>query len=284
MSSDVSQFQAHFNLLSLVFIFNLTSSITRQHQQQRQHPRLPLCTSKCQHCDAEGHGLAVRLLDGAQQTSTSSVLYASTSPTHLFDATTMVLTWGVVGCCWQRRERERTRLKFSVRSGLDTDPHLRPRRRLHLRLSPAPDQAEAHLPAAHVPRSSSGAVSTPLLHLQLAPSVRLTPSNSQKTPKPAQSKLGWFSDFLHISDDYVLNHHSIDAYFYLRFFRTLIIICLIGWPFTWAVLLPLYATSHAGQKQFDRISYSNISLPVDANRLYGVNFVGWVFLGMLCHL
>lgn len=85
---------------------------------------------------------------------------------------------------------------------------------------------------------------------------------------------------MHIDDDYVLSHHSIDAYFYLRFFRTVVLICLIGWPFTWAILMPIYATSGAGQKQFDRISYANIKLPQDANRLYGVNFVAWIFLGM----
>ena len=77
----------------------------------------------------------------------------------------------------------------------------------------------------------------------------------------------------------MLNHHSIDGYFYLRFFRTLILICLVGWPITWAVLMPVYATSHKGQEQFDRISYANVDSTIDANRLYAVVFVAWFFLG-----
>ena len=102
---------------------------------------------------------------------------------------------------------------------------------------------------------------------------------SEKTPKPSQSMFGWVGEFMHIRDDYVLNHHSIDAYFYLRFFRTLVFISLVGWPITWIVLMPVYATSSGGQSQFDKISFSNINAANDATRLLAVNFVGWVFLG-----
>ena len=87
-----------------------------------------------------------------------------------------------------------------------------------------------------------------------------------------------------IRDEYVLNHHSIDAYLYLRFFRTIVFICLVGWPFTWAVLMPVYGTSHGGQKQFDRISFSNIKTETDAARLFAPTFVAWVFLGICAYI
>lgn len=90
---------------------------------------------------------------------------------------------------------------------------------------------------------------------------------------------GWITDFRGVADDYVLNHHSLDGYLYLRFFKMIALICLLGVLLTWPILMPVYGTAHAGQKQFDQISYSNIDSAVDANRLYAPLFVGCLFFG-----
>ena len=66
-------------------------------------------------------------------------------------------------------------------------------------------------------------------------------------------------DFWAIRDDYVLSHHSIDGYLYLRFWRTIIKITFIGCLITWPILMPVYGTAGGGQKQFNKISYSNAS-------------------------
>ncbi len=85
---------------------------------------------------------------------------------------------------------------------------------------------------------------------------------------------GWITDFRGIPDNYVLNHHSIDGYLYLRFFKMISLICLLGALLTWPILMPVYGTSHAaGLTEFDRISYSHIDSP------YAPLFVGWVFFG-----
>ncbi len=95
----------------------------------------------------------------------------------------------------------------------------------------------------------------------------------------SDSKLGWISDFMKVPDEYVLSHNGIDGYFFLRFFRMLVVICAVGWPLTWAVLMSVYATSHGGAMQFDKISFSNIAPPQDGLRLYAPTFVSWVYYG-----
>lgn len=75
----------------------------------------------------------------------------------------------------------------------------------------------------------------------------------------------------------------MDGYLYLRFFRTLVYICLVGWLLTWAVLLPLYGTSHGNYQQLEKLSYANIDIKIDANRLYTPVFIAWLFLGMCAH-
>lgn len=95
----------------------------------------------------------------------------------------------------------------------------------------------------------------------------------------SDSKIGWISDFLKVPDEYVLSHNGIDGYFYLRFFKMLVIICAVGWPLTWAVLMSVYGTSHKGETQFNKISFSNIDTKVDGYRLYAPTFVSWVYYG-----
>lgn len=84
---------------------------------------------------------------------------------------------------------------------------------------------------------------------------------------------------MRLDSDYILNHHSLDAYFFLRFWKLVALVCGIGWPLTWVVLMPLYGTAHGGEKEFDKISFSNIDAAVDGYRLYGVAFVAWVVFG-----
>lgn len=107
----------------------------------------------------------------------------------------------------------------------------------------------------------------------------LTVAASQRSPKMSDSKFGWISDFMHVPDEYVLSHNGIDGYFFLRFFKGLVLICAVGWPLTWAVLMAVYGTSHAGQMQFDKIDFSNIDTKVDGLRLYAPTFVSWVYYG-----
>ena len=73
-----------------------------------------------------------------------------------------------------------------------------------------------------------------------------------------------------------MGHNSFDGYLYLRFFKLLIFICLVGVCITWPVLFPVNITGGGGQKQLDKLSFSNVA---DPNRYYAHALVAWVFLG-----
>lgn len=105
-------------------------------------------------------------------------------------------------------------------------------------------------------------------------------SEHEKSPKMSDSKFGWIKQFSSLHDDYILNHHSLDAFLFVRFWKILALMCLVAWPITWIILMPVYGTSHAGASQFDKISFSNIDAMRDGNRLYAVTFVAWIVLGV----
>ncbi|TKA82472.1 hypothetical protein B0A55_02173 [Friedmanniomyces simplex] len=79
----------------------------------------------------------------------------------------------------------------------------------------------------------------------------------QRSPKIPDSMLGWLGTFWKIPDTYVLNHHSLDAYLFLRFLKISVVCCLVGCLITWPVLFPVFATGGAGKQQLDIITFSN---------------------------
>lgn len=99
---------------------------------------------------------------------------------------------------------------------------------------------------------------------------------SEHTPKPSGGFFGWVKDYRALPDSYVLNHQSIDGYLFLRFFKLLIIICLVGVCLTWPILFPVNATGGGGESGLEALSFANVANP---NRYYAHCFVAWVFLG-----
>ncbi|KAF1981760.1 DUF221-domain-containing protein [Aulographum hederae CBS 113979] len=103
----------------------------------------------------------------------------------------------------------------------------------------------------------------------------------EETPKPRDGMVGWIKDFVSLSDHHVLSHHSLDAYLYLRFFKTLVIIAAGGMIITWPTLFPVYAMGGGDHEQFDMFSFGNVR---QSNRLYATVFVSWVYLGFVVYL
>lgn len=81
----------------------------------------------------------------------------------------------------------------------------------------------------------------------------------QRTPKMKDSMFGWFGDFFKIPDTYVLNHHSLDGYLFLRLLKISIVCCFVGCLITWPVLFPINATGGAGHSQLDILTLANVS-------------------------
>jgi hypothetical protein len=86
---------------------------------------------------------------------------------------------------------------------------------------------------------------------------------------------------MHLSDEYVLNHHSLDAYLYMRFLKVLTLMTFVGAIITWPVLFPVNATGGGGQSGLDILSFSNVDSDV---RYFAHALMAWVFFGWVLFL
>lgn len=95
-----------------------------------------------------------------------------------------------------------------------------------------------------------------------------------RTPASHAEGAGWISDFRSLSDKFVFQHNSLDAYLYLRFLKFIIVLCLAGVCLTWPVLFPVNANGGGGKDQLDRFSFSNIA---KNKNIWAHVAVAWVF-------
>lgn len=66
--------------------------------------------------------------------------------------------------------------------------------------------------------------------------------DQRKTPAPSNGLLGWIKDFRRISDRWILDHSSIDGYLFVRFFKLMVVLSVLGGLCTWPVLFPVNIT------------------------------------------
>ncbi|EDU46159.1 signal recognition particle receptor subunit alpha [Pyrenophora tritici-repentis Pt-1C-BFP] len=102
-----------------------------------------------------------------------------------------------------------------------------------------------------------------------------------KTPSPSSSCLGWIKTFINTSDEFVLNHHSLDAYLYIRFLKVLTIMATVGAVITWPILLPVNAIYGGGQDGLNMLSFSNVVSP---SRRFAHAIMAWVFFGWVMYV
>lgn len=89
--------------------------------------------------------------------------------------------------------------------------------------------------------------------------------SSEKTPSPSHNGIfSWFPSFWSIPDDFVLKHHSLEAYLFLRFLKMIVFICTVGCCITWPILIPVNFMGGGSQSQLNRLAIGNIDEP----RLY----------------
>jgi hypothetical protein len=105
----------------------------------------------------------------------------------------------------------------------------------------------------------------------------------RQTPAPSGGLFGWIKDFKKLPDTYILDHQSIDGYLFVRFFKVLIVISLLGCIITWPVLFPVNATGGAGKEQLDILSMSNVAQQPEknVNRYYAHAIVSFIFLSLV---
>jgi hypothetical protein len=105
----------------------------------------------------------------------------------------------------------------------------------------------------------------------------------RQTPAPSPGMFGWIKDFRNLKDEFILDHQSIDGYLFVRFFKVMIAITLLGCLITWPVLFPINATGGEGQKQLDMLSMSNVAQEPrkNVNRYYAHACVSFVFICLI---
>lgn len=114
-------------------------------------------------------------------------------------------------------------------------------------------------------------------HDQRARASRLTEHRRYTSPELPGGWFDWIKPFFAITDDYILNHCSLDGFFFLRFLRVLSTICLVGACIVWPILLPINGTGGSGLSELDSLTIGNIT---EANRFYAHALAAWCFFGL----
>ena len=98
----------------------------------------------------------------------------------------------------------------------------------------------------------------------------------EKTPKPAFGMFNWISAFRRLSDEDALNQQSLDSYLFIRFFKMITLICLVGTCITWVTLLPVNYMGGGGKTELSSLMLSNVN---DPQKYYWHAGAAWMFLG-----
>lgn len=101
-----------------------------------------------------------------------------------------------------------------------------------------------------------------------------TVPEKHRTPTSRAEDWWWFKDFRNLTDHFVLQHNSLDAWLFLRFLRFIVWICFAGVALTWPILFPINATGGGDREQLDKIAIGNVK---KNNHLWAHTVVAWVF-------
>ncbi|KAF1814265.1 phosphate metabolism protein 7 [Eremomyces bilateralis CBS 781.70] len=103
----------------------------------------------------------------------------------------------------------------------------------------------------------------------------------QRTPTSKWSFFSWITDVTKTQDLFILNHQSLDSYLYVRWFKIMGVMCVVGMCITWPVLFPVNATGGGGRQQLDILNFGNV---VNANRFWAHAGCAWLFVGFVLFL
>jgi hypothetical protein len=98
----------------------------------------------------------------------------------------------------------------------------------------------------------------------------------ERTPPSPTGLMNWITSMYKIPDTYVLQHHSLDAYLFLRYLKLITVLCFVGCCITWPILFPVNATGGNGLTQFQLLTMSNVA---NKARYFAHALVAWLFLG-----
>lgn len=102
----------------------------------------------------------------------------------------------------------------------------------------------------------------------------------QRSPETPTGAWDWIKTMYKLPDTYVLQHHSMDAYLFLRFLKLCSVILFVGCCITFPILWPVNATGGGTGQELDKLSISNIASD-SAGRYYAHCFLAWIFVGFV---
>lgn len=108
-----------------------------------------------------------------------------------------------------------------------------------------------------------------------------TVTEEERVDKVPDGLLAWIPDVLFKSHSYLMQHASVDGYFFLRYVGIAaslsIVTCFILFP----ILLPVNATNGRNYEGFELLSFANVT---DKNRFYAHVFLSWIFFGLVIYV
>lgn len=100
----------------------------------------------------------------------------------------------------------------------------------------------------------------------------------ERTPALSNSLFGWIPEFYAIPDTWVLNHHTLDGYLFLRFLKICVIMCGVGCLITFPILFPINATGGGVETQLDILTMANV---VNKYKLFAHAGCAIIFFGFV---
>jgi hypothetical protein len=110
--------------------------------------------------------------------------------------------------------------------------------------------------------------------------VASTVIEDEKPRSLSENWIVWVKDLVTRSDAEILQIAGLDGYFFLRYLRLMLFICLVGIIVLFPILLPINGTGGGGQTGFDILAFVNISA-ANKDRYYAHVIMGWVFFGFI---
>lgn len=102
---------------------------------------------------------------------------------------------------------------------------------------------------------------------------------NKRKPRPLKSGIfGWFFDLISRKESEILQDAGLDGYFFLRYLRMVMVICVVGLVFVCPLLIAVNATGGGGQYGFNQLSFENVN---NKNRYFAHALTAYVFFGFI---
>jgi hypothetical protein len=113
-------------------------------------------------------------------------------------------------------------------------------------------------------------------HKSSIPFDQCSQTHSTPIPPLPTGWFNWIKPFFNTPDTFVLNHGSLDGFFFLRYLKVLRNTFLVGMLIAWPILLPIHITGGNESTQLDILTIGKVS---DKKRMFAHVAVAYVFFG-----